>query len=189
MSKVSVSMAASMAGVSRATFYRHIEEKQISIERDDKKNIVIDIAELIRVYGDKLQTREQAENGKKESYKANRDNPVSLPEVQALKNRLDIEITERERERNQLVGQIEDLRARLERSEEQRIRSEEQKDKLTLMLTDQRNIREKFDEKEHAQSQKLEEMQKMIYELREKQQEILTERHGKRGIFTKLFGT
>jgi len=45
-----------MASVSRAVFYRHIEEKSISTEQDNKGNKIVDIAELIRIYGDNLKS-------------------------------------------------------------------------------------------------------------------------------------
>lgn len=63
--KVSVLIAAKMVGVSRATFYRHIDEKSISTEQDDNGNKVIDIAELVRVYGNKLKTLEDVERADK----------------------------------------------------------------------------------------------------------------------------
>lgn len=50
--KYSISEAARIVGVTRKTLYKHIEKRQISIEKDDNERPVIDASELIRVYGD-----------------------------------------------------------------------------------------------------------------------------------------
>lgn len=153
-SKVSVSVAAKMVGVSRATFYRHIDEKSISTEQDDKGNKVIDVAELVRVYGNQLKTLEdveKAEKAKKKKGETGQDSEVVSTELELMREKLKNLETERERERKQLSDQIGDLRSRLEKTEEQRIKAEEQKDRLTLMLTDQRSDKEKFEEKEKSQ--------------------------------------
>ena len=57
--KVNISEAAKMAGITRATFYRHIEAKGITIEKDTDSNPKVDVSELVRVYGDKLKLAEE----------------------------------------------------------------------------------------------------------------------------------
>ncbi|MAC78196.1 MAG: hypothetical protein CML66_09045 [Rhodobacteraceae bacterium] len=52
-------------------------------------------------------------------------------EVKMLRERIDAMTAERDRERSQLVDQIEDLRARLDGAEAERVR-------LNALLTDQR---------------------------------------------------
>ena len=190
--KVSASNAAKMVGVSRATFYRHIEEKSISTEEDKKGNKVVDVAELIRVYGDNLKTLEEVEKAKRKKKKNNetsQDNKSNAAELALLKEKVRILETERERERGQLAEQIEDLKGRLEGTEKQRIKAEDQKDRLTLMLTDQRSEKEKNKEAEKERIQRFEKFEETIKGLKLEQKKILTEKSDKRGIWGRLFGT
>lgn len=52
MAKLNISQAAKRVGVSRQTFYRHIEKKGISTTKDADGNPLIDLSELLRVYGE-----------------------------------------------------------------------------------------------------------------------------------------
>lgn len=61
--KYSISEAARVAGVTRKTFYKHIDKKPISFEEDDNGNKLIDASELIRVYGDKCKFEGQGQKG------------------------------------------------------------------------------------------------------------------------------
>lgn len=188
--KVSMSDAAKMAGVSRATFYRHIEDKGISTEKNKKGAQVVDISELLRVYGDDLKSLEDVEKdktSKKEKGETPQDKGSVSVELEVIRERLKNFENERERERQQLTSQIEDLRSRLEQSEEQRIKSEEQKDRLTLMLTDQRSEKEKVEAKEKSQADKFNELEATIRELKTQQETIL--KNSNKGFFAKMFGT
>jgi hypothetical protein len=61
--KVTISEAARMVGIkSRSTFYRHIDKKGITIERDEDDNPVVDVSELVRVYGDRVQIDTEKSN-------------------------------------------------------------------------------------------------------------------------------
>lgn len=51
MAEVSVSKAARMTGKGRSTIQRHMREGKLSAGRDESGNPVIDVSELIRVYG------------------------------------------------------------------------------------------------------------------------------------------
>lgn len=64
--KYSISETARIVGVTRKTLYKHIEKKQISVEKDDNDRPVIDASELIRVYGDQCRF-EAAEPGSQET--------------------------------------------------------------------------------------------------------------------------
>lgn len=191
-SKVSVVEAAKMAGVSRATFYRHITEKKISTTQDDKGNTVIDTSELIRIYGNKLRTLEEIEKEEIEQLDENETAKDSSPtlkiQVDMLKERLKDFNEERERERNQLSSQIETLKAQLERAEEQRIKSEEQKNKLTMMLTDQRSEAEKFAAKEDMHNKKLADLETTIKTIADAQIKMAEDSSQKKGFFEKMFG-
>src|SRR3989339_16199 len=131
--KVSISKAATMAGVTRATFYRHIEKKGITVEKDNAGNPQIDVSELIRVYGDKVRTPEQVEKDKaKQPARQNREADTELRvEVEVLREKLRGIENERNRERDQLCAQIDLLKKSLEKAQEQAGR-------LTALLTDQR---------------------------------------------------
>jgi chromosome segregation ATPase len=190
-SKVSVVEASKMAGVSRATFYRHITEKKISTAQDDKGNTVIDTSELVRVYGNKLRTLEEIEKeeiDQLDEIETTQDNSPALKiQVDMLKERLKDLNEERERERNQLSSQIETLKAQLERAEEQRIKSEEQKNKLTMMLTDQRSEADKLAAKEENHNKKLADLEATIKNLAETQNKLVEDTSKKKGFFAKLF--
>ena len=54
--QVSISKAAEMVGITRATLYRHIEKKGISVDKDEEGNPKIDVSELIRIYGHRVKT-------------------------------------------------------------------------------------------------------------------------------------
>ncbi len=61
MAKLNITQAAKRVGVSRQTFYRHIEKKGISVTKDDNDQKVIDESELFRVYGDALQVDDKTD--------------------------------------------------------------------------------------------------------------------------------
>ncbi|MDD3020651.1 MAG: plasmid replication DNA-binding protein [Alphaproteobacteria bacterium] len=191
-SKVSVVEASKMAGVSRATFYRHITEKKISTAQDDKGNTVIDTSELVRVYGNKLRTLEEIEKeeiDQLDEIETTQDSSAALKvQVDMLRERLKDFNEERERERNQLSSQIEDLKAQLERSEEQRMKSEEQKNKLTMMLTDQRSEADKLAAKEEEHKKKFTDLETTIKTLADTQNKLIENSAKRKGFFAKLFG-
>lgn len=66
MTKVNISKAARLAGISRATMYRkYIDNGIISIDHDREGNKVIDTSELVRVFGslvDNIETRDHYEH-------------------------------------------------------------------------------------------------------------------------------
>lgn len=52
MAQVSITKAASLAGVSRSTFYRsYINNGKVSVTNDQQGNPVVDTSELLRVFG------------------------------------------------------------------------------------------------------------------------------------------
>lgn len=52
MTQVSITKAASLAGVSRSTFYRsYINNGKVSVTNDNQGNPVVDTSELLRVFG------------------------------------------------------------------------------------------------------------------------------------------
>ena len=143
--QVSISKAADMVGVTRATFYRHIEKKGISIDKDDEGNPRVDVSELIRVYGQKVKIPgdDEAELNTSETPESrqpiqNNTPPSIQVQIEVLKERISNLENERQhldkersRERDQLLEQIDTLKDHLSSSEEQQKR-------LTALLTDQR---------------------------------------------------
>ena len=177
---VSAVTAAKMASVSKATFYRHIDKKKISTGTDDNGEIVVEISELHRVYGNDLKTLEQIEKEEKEESSLNgtdRDSPETLKiQLEHTKERLNDVAAERDRERTQLLEQISTLKGQLEHSEEQRTKAEDQKTKLTMMLTDQRAEADKQASKESEQAQKWADLEKKVQSLAENQNRTLLQR-------------
>jgi len=51
MSSVTISKAATLVGKSRKTLYRHVSEGRLSVTKDACDKTLVDVSELIRVYG------------------------------------------------------------------------------------------------------------------------------------------
>lgn len=49
--RLNLTQAAKAAGITRRTLYNHINQGKVTASRDGKSNPVIDVSELIRVYG------------------------------------------------------------------------------------------------------------------------------------------
>lgn len=156
--KVTKKDAADMAGVGRTTFYRHIEEKKISVDSDGR----IDVAELSRVYGN-IMTLEQAKaakRSKREPVPSNQDLSLEL-EVKNLRETLETLNLERKRERDQYTDQIEHLKNSLEKSMNQN-------EGLTRLLTDERSKEEKLaDQTELEKNKKLDAVLQAIQNLQD----------------------
>lgn len=50
-SLLNLSQAAQAAGITRRTLYNHVKQGKVTVSRDGKNNPVVDVSELIRVYG------------------------------------------------------------------------------------------------------------------------------------------
>ncbi|MDH5721760.1 MAG: hypothetical protein OEY94_00350 [Alphaproteobacteria bacterium] len=154
--KVSLSKAASMAGITRQTLYRHIEEKGISVEDRDTKRPKIDVSELIRIYGDKVKPDMAENTEQKDQYSnSNVSTVVQRTEIDVLREKLKILEIERDRERRQLTEQIENLQGTLNKEQDM-------VNRVTAQLTDQRSDSEK-------RASKLDELEAMVKNLAENQ--------------------
>lgn len=135
--QVSISKAAEMVGVTRATLYRHIDKKGIEVKKDQNDNPKIEVAELERVYGVNLRevndnmydipqrTKEkrpasmlQARQEVRQPYHAHNEAPakhqVSMSDrIGQLEKENAMLQQERQRERTQLLRQIDGLQANL----------------------------------------------------------------------------
>ncbi|MEL7118241.1 MAG: hypothetical protein AAFO07_02335 [Bacteroidota bacterium] len=191
--KVNKSEAARMVGITRATLYSHIEKKGITVEEDTDGNPVIDVSELIRVYGDKVKMEEEGaelnnsntpqikqpihDNTPVAKHSVHHNTPNhTAAETEVLRERIrNLESTkeilerERSRERDQFNEQIESLRENLEKAQSHH-------NQLTVLLTDQRSDEERRHDAVNQQSQQIEDlmdtMNEMMQERNAEQQRI-----------------
>jgi hypothetical protein len=133
----SIGQAAQATGKSKSVIHTAIKKGRISATKDEDGTYSIDPAELHRVF-----PPAPSQNGSEE-----RDSNVPEPsdfrfengrlkgELNQLRERLAAIDNQHDRERQQLADQIEDLRRRLDQSEQERRDKDRQ---LTAVLTDQR---------------------------------------------------
>ena len=165
MSKVSITQAAKLVGVTRSTMHKHIDKKGITVDRDEEgKNPKIDVSELIRVYGDTLKSPEEVAQETVKRGQAIQDNTLSdtVIQTEVLKEKLAILEKERDRERSQHIQQIENLKESLSEALEQQ-------KKITLLLTDQREVQGRG---LTHQIQRIEQLEKHIQNLRKRNRAI-----------------
>lgn len=132
--QVSISKASEMAGVTRATFYRHIDKKGISVVKDDEGNPKVDVSELIRVYGHKIKTvSEDTSNNtgvstSEHTVKQDNNSAVGVnvsAELELLKEKIKhleenkaVHEKERQREREQFEERVVQLQKTLDKAQE-----------------------------------------------------------------------
>ena len=127
--KLTLGQAAKTAKRSKGTLSKALNSGGISAEKDDKGRWQIDPSELSR-----WMSANPFPNGRENQYETPEEthgNSALGVEVKMLRERIDAMTAERDRERGQLVDQIDDLRARLDGAEAERVR-------LNALLTDQR---------------------------------------------------
>jgi len=199
--KVNISKAAEMVGKTRATLYRHIEKKGITVEKDDDDNPLIDVSELVRVYGDRVnietvneQNNTKENTGETVSYQQNKH------EIELLKKQMQLFETSTVRERDLLESQIEHLKESLSKAQDGQY-------KLTLLLEDHTKKRdgdsewqksfkalenrianqEKEAKEREVKEQKLLDENRRIKQAYSKQKKAFEEEKGK-SVWKKLFG-
>ncbi|MEM6801259.1 MAG: hypothetical protein AAF696_07630 [Bacteroidota bacterium] len=166
MSKVSITQAAKLVGVTRSTMHKHIDKKGITVDRDEEgKNPKIDVSELIRVYGNTLKSPDEvAQEAAKKGHPLQDNTPSNtVIQTEILKERLSILERERDRERNQLLLQIDNLKESLSEAQEQQ-------KKITLLLTDQREVQGRG---LTHQTQRIKQLEKHIQDLRKRNRAIV----------------
>ena len=107
--KLNKYQAAKAVRISRTTLDRHIKEGKISVGKDGTGKIVIDVAELERVYNE-VDIDGTSQNVVSEQKETSNDNRTVHVELEILREYLDRMENDRERERGQLESVIEDLR-------------------------------------------------------------------------------
>lgn len=125
--KLNKYQAAKAARISRTTLDRHIKEGKVSVGKDGAGKIVIDVAELERVYSE-VDINGTSQNVLGEQNETSNDNRGVRAELEVLRESLDRMETDRERERRQLESVIDDLRQDRDHWRQQ----------ATALLTDQR---------------------------------------------------
>ncbi|MEN6534280.1 MAG: hypothetical protein ABFD89_11500 [Bryobacteraceae bacterium] len=121
--KLNMTQAARRVGVSRQTFYRHIEKKGISTSQGADGNPVVDVSELLRVYGELL-GHDDKRNAPTRQH-ATRSNDRSDTALQ-------VEVDTLRREK------VEALQARFDEVAAERDEWREQAQRLARLLVDQR---------------------------------------------------
>lgn len=122
--------AAKAAKVSKPTLSKAISNGRLSAEKQPDGSYRIQAAELFRVYPPATHGN-GLDHGQAVASETGSSNGLAGSEIAVLRERLAVLIAERDRERQQLTDQINDLRARLDAEAEERRR-------LTALLTDQR---------------------------------------------------
>lgn len=177
-SEVSISDAAKMVGVTRATLYEHMKDKKISVIDKDTSRPKINVSELVRVYGDKLKPLTAANDKSAGKQSGDRD-LVAAAENVALKEKLQMIEQERDRERRLLTAQIDSQQSQIENLQESLKKEQDTVGKVTAMLTDQRSDAEKKANEDTAQAKKWAELEKTVQTLAENQNQ---------SFWQKLFG-
>lgn len=158
--KYSISAASRMTSKSRTTIKKHLAEGKLSYGLDANGAKVIDVAELMRVYGNDLKLEEGSDVPQKpgtspaESGSGSRD-------VKLLQEQLDREIRERVREREQYREQVAHLQQTLALAQEGHNRA-------TLLLEKQPRASGEWEQGLKALEEKLSaQEQRMQNEIRE----------------------
>lgn len=129
----SIRQAAEAAGVSRSTIQRHLKEGRLSRSGDDKK---IDPSELARLYPDSVKA--SPEHGQSIVSGTPRPYPNEQPVTPQISDQSEVLRAQLEAAQAMIEDRgktIEDLRTRLDESEQERKATQT---KLTALLTDQR---------------------------------------------------
>lgn len=135
MVKLSLNKAAKEAGVAKATLLDALNTGRMSAGKNEKGHWEIDPSELFRVFSrtSSFEHQKPTETPLENHTKTTQNNALEV-EVKMLREQLALVATEREREREQLGEQIQNLRDQVERQ------SADYRGALAL-LTDQRERR------------------------------------------------
>jgi len=119
--KVSITKAATLAGVSRTTLYTDMDNGKLSYNKTGKNRRNIDVSELERVYGSlKVEgTKKVSTSDKPEQKLTKKDEQPSggLIELAVLREKVELLESERRRERDQLQDRIESLENSMRKAE------------------------------------------------------------------------
>lgn len=204
--------AANIAGVSRRTFYNHIESKPITTKRNDSDEKVVDLSELKRVYGDETVLRNlqkmQSNDSVQERATAQGEGVQS---VQVAGNgeieRLQAQIDALQNEKRLVEGKAEQIEEERNFLRERLTEAQEGQKRMTLLLENkskdsdgnsdwQKSVKalesrianqEKAEKDRQEREQKLLDENKRIKQAFSRQKKEL-EAEKNKGFFQKLFG-
>jgi hypothetical protein len=137
MQPFTLNQAAKICHKSKSSLLEAINSGRLSANRNDKNQWQIDPSELFRVYPYKMESEQSTEQKTdNENHVEPLENHQEPPEnhqrnTDFLAELLEKEKEERERERHEMKSTIEDLRQRLNQSEDERRSAQE---KLSLLL-------------------------------------------------------
>lgn len=106
MTKLNITQAAKAVGVSRKTMQRHIRLGKVSCEVDSKGHKLIDVSELVRVYGE-LKTDDSpspvTQAGQKTQYDMSNVAPIFERQIRNLEE----QVEELRKDKERLLGIVE----------------------------------------------------------------------------------
>jgi hypothetical protein len=173
--KYSISEAARIVGVTRKTFYKHIDKKSISVEKDENDMPVIDASELIRIYGDQCDFGFQKKDEDTEPGKQGDTGLSTVPrdEMELLKGELALF----EQRVEFLSKEIEARKEDAERWQEAFEKAQATADKITALLTDQSSDKgdraQAWDQSLKALEKRIANQERAAREQKEERQKIL----------------
>jgi excisionase family DNA binding protein len=128
LTKLTQAQAARAAGVSRTTIWRAIKDGQLSYEREDGRNVLIDASELLRVYPHAdLQRADERSVNDVPNAREHEDMHARSGEIRALRDLVD-----------ELRADKGRLQSELDRASDERRKLLEMVETKDRLLTDQR---------------------------------------------------
>lgn len=204
--------AANLAGVSRRTFYNHIESKPITTKRNDSDEKVVDLSELKRVYGDETVLRNlqkmQSDDTVQERATAQGEGVQSVQMAGKVEiERLQAQIDALQNEKRLVEGKAEQIEEERNFLRERLTEAQEGQKRMTLLLENkskdtegtsdwQKSVKalesrianqEKAEKERQEREQKLLDENKRIKQAYSRQKKEL-EAEKSKGLFKKLFG-
>ena len=127
MSRISPAKAIALGYTSQATLYRDMSTGKVSYTRDGKNKRLIDVSELVRVYGEPQKQNDTQRDDKNSHNHSLGDNDkdkiitVLEAQVQDLQSQISVERTEKQ----QLMNMLE--------TEQANLKTEQEKNKLLML--------------------------------------------------------
>lgn len=177
--RYSISAASRITGKSRATIARHIKASKLSFELDNDGNKLIDASELMRVYGDDCDFRQEEKRGQtSESVRVESKPATNDVAIDAVREQL-----------------IEQYKAQIDHLQQALDKAQDGQNRVTLLLEQKSSERNDWQESIQAMGRTIaEETKSEIKELREghqreiKQLKRALHQERARTVWQRLFG-
>jgi hypothetical protein len=148
---VSITEAASMVGITRQTFHRHIKSKKITIVDRDIGQPKVEVSELTRIYGNRVKPLQELAEDIKQKKLLTESPSVetleSIMELQALRSKVQHLEELRQTEKTAAAEKFEQQNQQISLLNKLLAAEEQEKRRTTALLTDQRSEKEKQAEK------------------------------------------